>query len=75
MNGIYKHLQAITPNNTTLLTNRALEIMVAVGGTVTVLTGADEVVQFTAVAGVRYPIITKRVNVTGTAATGIVGFW
>jgi hypothetical protein len=68
-------MQAITPSNTVLLTHPAAEIMVAVGGTVTVLTGADEVVQFTAVAGYRYPIITKRVNVTGTSATGIIGLW
>lgn len=75
MSPSYKNMVAVTPSNTVLLTHQAAELMVAVGGTVTILTANDQTVQFTAVAGYRYPIKTKRVNSTGTAATGIVAFW
>jgi hypothetical protein len=75
MHSSYKNMVAITPDNATLLTHQVAEIMVAVGGTVTVLTAGGQTVQFTAVAGFRYPIIAKRINSTGTAATGIIGLY
>ena len=71
----FKNAVAITPNNTTLLTQQVACIYVAGAGTVTVLTANDQVVQFTAIAGGTIPIQIKRVNLTGTAATGIVGLW
>jgi len=71
----YKNAVAVTPSDTVLLTHRAARLYVAGAGTVTVLTANDQVVQFTAVAGGTLPIQCKRVNSTGTAATGIVALW
>lgn len=66
---------AVTPHDTNLLTHRAARLYVGVAGTVTVLTAKDQVVQFTAISGSILPICVKRVNATGTAATGIVALW
>lgn len=71
----FKNAVSITPHNTTLIDPRVACLYVAGAGTVTVLTANDQVVQFTAVAGGTIPIQCKRVNSTGTAATGIVGLW
>jgi hypothetical protein len=66
---------AITPNNTTLLTNKAFGIYVGTAGNLTVLTDKDETVTFSDVpAGSIIPIVAKRVNVTGTTASNLVGF-
>ena len=71
----YKNAVAIAPHNTTLLDQQVACIYVTGAGTVTVLTANDQVVQFTAVAGGTIPIQVKRINSTGTTATGIVGLW
>lgn len=71
----FKNAIAITPHDTTLIAQQVASIYVAGAGTITVLTANNQVVQFTAVAGGVIPIQIKRVNATGTAATGIVGLW
>lgn len=50
-------------------------IMATVGGTCTaIFVGDSSAVQFTMVAGTYYPFLIKKVNATGTAATGLKGF-
>jgi hypothetical protein len=71
----FKNAVSITPHDTNLLAQQVARIYTAGAGTVTVLTANDQVVQFTAVAGGTIPIQCKRVNATGTAATGIIGLW
>lgn len=75
MESTYKNAVAVTPSDTVLLAHQAARLYVASAGTVTVLTAKDQVVQLTAVAGGTLPIQVKRVNATGTAATGIVALW
>ena len=71
----FKNAVAITPHDTTKIAQQIACLCVGVGGTVTVLTSNDQVVQFTAVAGQQIPIQIKRVNSTGTTATNMVGLW
>jgi hypothetical protein len=71
----FKNAIAVTPHNSTNIAQQVAGLYVAGAGTVTVVTANDQVVQFTAVAGGFLPIQVKRVNSTGTAATGIVGVW
>jgi len=72
---IFKNAVAVVPHDVNLIAQQVACLYVATAGTVTVLTAKDQVVQFTAVAGGVIPIQVKRVNATGTAATGIVGLW
>ena len=64
---------AITPSDTVNFPRVPREIQVAVGGTVTVVNMDDTTTQYTVPAGGVITQMTKRVNATGTAATGLVG--
>jgi regulator of RNase E activity RraA len=50
-------------------------IYVAGAGTVTVVYQDGRTQQFTAIAGAMLPVAAKRVNATGTAATGMVALY
>ena len=66
---------AITPNNSTKFARRARAFYVGVGGDITVLTGAGDVVQLKDVPqGAVIPLEITRVNATGTTASSLVGF-
>jgi hypothetical protein len=67
---------AVTPHNSTNITNwpvRALRI--GVGGVVAVVGTDDVVVNYTCVDGEVLTVATKRVNSTNTTATGIVAWY
>jgi hypothetical protein len=65
---------AITPNNGADLPTPVACLNVAVAGTVTVdlMDGGTNVAYYIG-AGIQFPLWVKRVYVTGTTATGIVG--
>ena len=66
---------AIVPHNTTKFVRRARAFYVGVGGDITVLTGAGDVVQLKDVPqGSVIPLEVVRVNATGTTASSLVGF-
>lgn len=65
---------AITPSDSVNLTTPIRGLYVAVAGNVSVLGLDDVTVVWPALAaGIPHPIRAKRVNSTGTTATGIVG--
>ena len=65
----------IVPHNTTKFARRARAFYVGVGGDITVLTGAGDVVQLKDVPqGSVIPLEIVRVNATGTTASSLVGF-
>jgi hypothetical protein len=67
---------AITPHDSNNFTYLTRGIYVGVTGNVTVVTASGAAVLYTAVpAGITLPIIAKRVNATGTTATGLVGMY
>jgi len=49
------------------------ELVVGVGGTLTVVTLGGSTVSYTVVAGQRIQLRIRRVKSTGTSATGIIG--
>jgi hypothetical protein len=66
---------AVTPSDTVDLTKAACGFVVGVTGNVTIVTLAGVAVQFQNVpVGFVYPVAFKRINSTGTSATGIVAF-
>ena len=69
-------LVAITPSNSANISSTVRAIYVGVGGNITVVTTAGEVVLFTNVpqGAVLGPFNVVRVNSTGTAASALVGF-
>lgn len=75
----YLHAIAITPSDVADIPAPSPgfveAFVVGTGGTITVVTGGDETVQITAVAGYIYKLRVTRVMATGTAALGIVGLW
>jgi hypothetical protein len=46
-----------------------------VGGVIVYVAGNDQVITFTALAGVIYKVRASSINSTGTTATGIKGYW
>lgn len=67
---------SITPNDTTDLTRVTRGIYVGASGTLKVDMADASTVTFTGLAaGMIHPIAAKRVYVTGTSATGIVGVY
>lgn len=64
---------AIVPSDTVNFVKQPREINVGVAGTVACVLHDNTVVQFTCVAGQVITQICKRVNLTGTSATGLVG--
>lgn len=74
--GPARSLVTITPSNSTNIANVVRSIYVGVGGNITVVTTAGEVVLFTGVpqGAVIGPFNVVRVNSTGTTASSLVGF-
>lgn len=72
----YSHAFPIVLSNTVDFTYATKGIYVGAGGSITLVTINNEVVQFLAVpAGTILPIRAKRVNVTGTGASSLVGLY
>jgi hypothetical protein len=76
-NGPGRAAVAITPNNSTDLAVETRGLYVGAAGDVAVILADDSAaVTFTALAaGIVHPLAVKRVKVTGTTATGIVGVY
>lgn len=74
---IYTDAFTITPHNTNELVKSTNAIYVGGAGTISVVmankNNSNSAVSFTAVAGATIPIRVKKVNVTGTTATNLVG--
>lgn len=64
---------AITPSDTVNFTKFPREILVGGAGTVAIVDFDNVVTTVTAVAGQSISAICKRINSTGTSATGLVG--
>ena len=75
MDNGFANARAIVPSDTANLPGACSAFTVGVGGTITVTTINGQIVQITAVAGFVYPLQIVKVAATGTAATGIVGYW
>jgi hypothetical protein len=71
--GTYKGAVAITPNNSTDLTDPVSALYVGTAGTLKVDTISGETVTFGAVAAGLLPLAVTRVYDTGTSAANIVG--
>lgn len=67
--------QAVTPHNTTLLTNPARFLFVGTGGDLTVLTWDDQTLTLPNCPAGWVWVACQRVNATGTTATNIVAFY
>lgn len=66
---------AVTPSDTVDLTKIGCGFVVGVAGNVTIVTLGGVAVQFQNVpVGFIYTVAFKRINATGTTATGIVAF-
>ena len=71
-----RKLLAISPDNAVDLVNLPKALYIGVGGTIAIIAADDtESVTLTVAAGSLLPIRAKRVLVTGTTATGIVGLF
>lgn len=72
-----KNAAAVTPNDSTDLTNTARALYIGGAGNVTLDTaGGQTSVAFTGLtAGTILPVRTARVRSTGTTATNIVALW
>jgi hypothetical protein len=75
MDNGFTNARAIIPSDAINLPGAISAFTVGVGGTVTLTTVNGQIVQIVAVAGFVYPIQVTKVAATGTAATGIVGYW
>lgn len=72
----YTHAAAVTPNDVTPLTNRAMALYVGGTGAVVVITAGGETVTFAAVpAGAILPVVVATVKATGTTATSILALY
>jgi len=80
----FKFVKTVTPNDgadnilNAQSSPQACEsriILCAVGGTISFKDGNNDTVSFTAIANILYPISTRRILSTGTAATGITALW
>lgn len=69
-----KHAAAITPNDSTDLTNFPRALVIGTGGTLKVTTVGGETVTLTVVSSI-LPLMVERVFATGTTATDITGLW
>ena len=70
-----KNAAAVTPNDSTDLTNVARALYIGVAGDVKVDTLGGDTVTLTAVPVGILPISVTRVYATGTAATNITALW
>lgn len=72
----YNHAAAVTPSDSTDLTNAAAALWVGGAGAVAVITAGGETVTFSAVAaGTLLPVACSRVKSTGTTATLVVALY
>lgn len=71
------NLISITPHNTTEFAENVRMVYVGTGGSVSVTTTKDATVTFTNVpsGSTIGPFFIKRVNATGTTASGMIGFY
>ena len=69
------HAQAVTPSDSVDLPTVARALYIGVTGNVTLVTVNNETVLFVAVPVGILPVMTRRVQSTGTAATNIVALW
>lgn len=71
-----RNIASITPNDTTDLANPTKAIYVSATSTLTVDTIGGQTVTISSLAGgIWHPIQVKRVYVTGTSASGLLGSW
>ena len=71
-----RKLLSISPDNAVDLVNLPKALYIGVGGTIAIIAADDTAaVTLTVAAGSLLPIRAKRVLVTGTTATGIVGLF
>jgi len=71
-----RHLEAVTPHDTTELTNVSRALWIGGAGNITVLTAEDETVLISGIqAGTLLPIQVKRVDATATTATLITSLY
>lgn len=74
-NALYNDAAAITTSNTVDLPRLTDAINVGGAGTVAAVLQNNQVVTLTAVAGAVLPLRVKRINATGTTATGLVALY
>jgi len=73
--GPARNAVAVTPSDTTFLTNVSRALYVGVAGNVSVeMSGSGSAVVIAMQAGL-HPLAVTRINSTGTTATGIVAIW
>lgn len=72
--GPARNAAAVTPNDSTDLTNPAKALWVGTAGDVKVDTHGGDTVTFANVSGL-LPVAVRRVHSTGTDATDIVAIW
>jgi hypothetical protein len=72
---VYNDAAAITASNTTNLARLTDAINVGAAGTLAAVLQNDQVVTLTVTAGALLPLRVKRVNSTGTTATGLVALY
>lgn len=71
-----RNVAAITPSNTVDLANPTKAIYVSATSTLVVDTVGGQTVTISSLAGgIWHPIQVKRVYVTGTSASGLLGSW
>lgn len=74
--GPARNAVAVTPSDSTDLTNVTRAIVVGGNGNVSVnMSGSGSAVVISMTAGTIYPLAVSRILSTGTAATGIVAIW
>jgi hypothetical protein len=74
-NALYNDALAITASNTVNLPKLTDAINVGAAGTLAAVLQNDQVVTLTVTAGAVLPLRVKRVNATGTTATGLVALY
>jgi hypothetical protein len=74
-NALYNDAAAITPSNTVDLPRPSDAINVGAAGTLAAVLQTNQVVTLTVTAGAVLPLRVRRVNATGTTATGLVALY
>lgn len=74
-NALYNEAAAITASNTVNLPRPSDAINVGAAGTLAAVLQNDQVVTLTVTAGAVLPLRVKRINATGTTATGLVALY
>jgi hypothetical protein len=74
-NALYTDARAITASDSANLVKVTDAINIGGAGTLAAVLQNDLVVTLTVTAGAVLPLRVKRINSTGTTATGLVGLW